>query len=59
MLPHYFNNFIEALKYKRHLAPSLYSCLFVWDKTTVDTGTDQKPSIYTSDKVWKHYRNIT
>ena len=24
------NIFIEALKYKRHSSPSLYSCLFIW-----------------------------
>ena len=27
-------NFIETLKYKRHSAPSLYSCLFIWDNQT-------------------------
>ena len=47
MLQHYFDNFIDTLKYKHHSAPSLHSCLFIWDKdTTVDTRTDQEPSIY-------------
>ena len=36
MLAHYFNNFIEALKYKRHSAPS----------HNVDMGTVQEPSLY-------------
>ena len=31
LLSHYFNNFIEALKYKRHSSLSIYSCLFIWD----------------------------
>ena len=47
MLTHYFNIFIEALKYKHHLIPSLCSCLFIWDnQTTVDTRPAQEPSIY-------------
>ena len=38
---------IKALKYKHHLLPSLYSCLFIWDNsTTVDTAKAQEPSIY-------------
>ena len=37
---------IEALKYKRHLIPSLYSCVFIWDnQTTVDTAKAREPSI--------------
>ena len=32
ILTHYFNIFIETLKYKRHSSPSLYSCLFFGDK---------------------------
>ena len=33
--------------YKCHSAPSLYSCVFIGDNlTTVDTETDQEPSIY-------------
>ena len=47
MLTHYFNIFIEALKYKHHSILSLCSCLFIWDnQTTVDTRPAQEPSIY-------------
>ena len=31
MLSHYFNIFIETLKYKRHSLSPLYSCLYIWD----------------------------
>ena len=40
-------HFHQALKYKRHLIPSLCSCLFIWDnQTTVDKRPAQELSIH-------------
>ena len=51
-IKHYFNINIATLKYKRHLSPSLYPCLFTWDnKTTIDTGKAQEPSTYVCKEI--------